>query len=249
VETGTHRQGVWFEEIAGFAQAVARLPGVVIEGAYTHLATAEDTADDSYLRLQVERFNHSLEMLAQVGIQPRYRHMAATAAAMLAPQSRGNLVRLGIGMYGLWPSLDTQVAMHERSGGNFALWPALRWKTRIVQLARVPKGEPVGYGLTYRTRRASQLAVLPVGYADGYDRHLSNIGEVLVRGEIAPVVGRVMMNMTIVDVTDSPTVQVGDEVILLGPEMPADRLATQVGTINYEIVTRISPLLPRVIVP
>ena len=183
------------------------------------------------------------------GLEVPYQHMAATAAAMVSTAAQGSLVRFGIGLYGLWPSLDTQIAMTERAVRPLALQPAMQWKTRIVHMQPVARGETVGYGRTHRTRRESTIAVIPIGYSDGYDRKLSNVGEVAVRGRLAAVVGRVMMNMTLIDVTEIPVVQVGDEVTLLGPEIPAENIATHVGTINYEIVSRINPALPRLAVP
>ena len=249
IETGTYRLGVACDEALAFVQRLRALPNLHVEGIYTHFATAEDTADDSYFRLQMSRFAQVQGDLEQAGIHVPYQHMAASAATMVAPAAHGTLARIGIGLYGLWPSLDTQIAMTERGERPFTLRPALRWQTRIVQTRSVARGETVGYGRTHRLRRDSRLAVIPVGYADGYDRKLSNQGEVVVRGKLAPVVGRVMMNMTILDVTDAPDVQVGDEVTLLGPGLPAERLASHAGTINYEIVSRINPDLPRIAAP
>ena len=249
IETGTYRLGVDFREALAFVQGVQALPHLAIEGLYTHFATAEDTADDSYFQMQRGRFAEVQAAIAAAGMDVPYHHMAASAAAMVAPAAHGSLVRVGIGLYGLWPSLDTQIAMTERSERPLTLRPALQWKTRIVHVQRVARGETVGYGRTHRTRRASVIAVLPVGYADGYDRKLSNRGEVVIRNRLAGVVGRVMMNMTLIDATDVPGVGAGDEVTLLGPGIPAEHMATHVGTINYEIVSRINPALPRVAVP
>ena len=249
IDTGTYRLGVGYREAAAFLGRLRALPGLHVEGIYTHFATAEDTADDSYLQLQRRRFAVVLAELERSAIDVPHQHMAATAAAMVAPGARGNLVRFGIGLYGLWPSLDTQIAMTERAARPLTLRPAMRWQTKIVHLQRVARGETVGYGRTHRTRRDSVIAVIPVGYAEGYDRKLSNQGDVVVRRRRAPVVGRVMMNMTLIDVTDLPGVQVGDEVTLLGGAVPAEHIATHVGTINYEIVSRISPAIPRVAAP
>lgn len=249
VETGTYRLGVAFQEALAFLQELHALPNLAIEGIYTHFATAEDTADDSYFQMQRGRFAEVQAAIAAAGMDVPYHHMAASAAAMVAPEAQGSLVRVGIGLYGLWPSLDTQIAMTERTERPLTLRPAMQWKTRIVHVQRVARGETVGYGRTHRTRRDSLIAVIPVGYADGYDRKLSNQGEVVIRQRLAGVVGRVMMNMTLIDATDIPDAGVGDEVTLLGPGMPAEHMATHVGTINYEIVSRINPALPRVAVP
>ena len=249
IETGTYRLGVPCGAAVEFLSQLREFPQLAVEGIYTHFATAEDTADDSYLQLQISRFAEVQTSLAAAGIHVPYQHMAATAATMVEPAAHGALVRIGIGLYGLWPSLDTQIAMTERAVHSLTLRPVMQWKTRIAHLQRVARGETVGYGRTHRTRRDSLVAVIPVGYSDGYDRKLSNVGEVAIRQKLAPVVGRVMMNMTLIDVTDIPAVKVGDEVTLLGPEMPAEHIATHVGTINYEIVSRINPVLPRVAVP
>ncbi|MCY4436989.1 MAG: alanine racemase [Chloroflexi bacterium] len=249
IETGTYRLGVGFQEALPFLRQLQSLPHLTVEGIYTHFATAEDTADDSYLQLQISRFAEAQAALARAGMGVTYQHMAATAATVVAPAAHGRLARIGIGLYGLWPSLDTKIAMTERSAQPLTLRPVMQWKTRIVHIQNVARGETVGYGRTYRTRRDSNIAVIPVGYSDGYDRKLSNVGKVAVRRRLAAVVGRVMMNMTLIDVTDIPGVQVGDEVTLLGTEIPAEHIATHVGTINYEIVSRINPALPRIAVP
>ena len=208
LETGTYRLGVGMHEAVAFLRHLQSLPHLEVEGIYTHFATAEDTADDSYLQLQLRRFAEVQAALAREGMHVPYQHMAASAAAMVEPAAHGNLVRFGIGLYGLWPSLDTKIAMTERTAHPLSLRPVMQWKTRIVQIQHVARGETVGYGRTYRTRRDSAIAVIPVGYSDGYDRKLSNVGEVAVRGRLADVVGRVMMNMTLIDVTGVPGVEI-----------------------------------------
>jgi len=161
-------------------------------------------------------------------------------------------VRVGISLYGHWPSRETLVSSRTRRVTNLKLRPVLTWKTRVAQLQDVATGATVGYGCSYRTTRPSRIAVLPVGYWDGYDRGLSNIGRVLVRGQEAPVRGRVCMNMIMIDVTDVPGVALEDEVVLLGAQgtaqVTAEDLAALLGTIPYEILTRINPALPRVVV-
>ncbi|MDO8584283.1 MAG: alanine racemase, partial [bacterium] len=162
--------------------------------------------------------------------------------------TRFNLARSGIALYGLWPSQKT----HKRLP-RITIKPVLSWKSRIANVRTVPTGTGVSYGLTFTTRRPSKLALIPVGYADGYDRHLSNKGHVVIRGKRCPIIGRVCMNMFVVDVTDLPIVKREDEVVLIGrqgnTEVTADELADLLGTINYEVVARLSALLPRIIVP
>jgi alanine racemase len=162
------------------------------------------------------------------------------------------MLRTGIGIYGLWPSKETFISV--KTGGSHIpdLRPALAWKTRIAQIKVLEEGSFIGYGCTYRTMRRTTMAVLPVGYADGYDRALGNNAYVLVKGKRAPVIGRVCMNLTMIDITDIDAVTLEDEVVLLGSSggetITAETMASWAGTINYEIVTRISPLLERRIV-
>lgn len=247
IETGTNRQGVPIEEVAGFGRAVAALPGVEVEGMYTHFANIEDTLDPSYARLQLSRFHDAVKALDQVGIRPTQIHGAATAGILLYPETHFTMVRLGIGAYGVWPSRETQIAARER-GRAAMLEPAMTWKTRIAQLKRIEPGEYVGYGLSFQATRPTTLAVIPVGYSEGYDRKLSGSGQALVRGHRVPVVGRVAMNMTMLDVTDAEA-EADDEVVLLGrqggAEITADDLADRIGTISYEVLARINPLLER----
>ncbi|MCP3963071.1 MAG: alanine racemase, partial [bacterium] len=202
---------------------------------------------------QLERFEDAVMRLRSAGIQPKVRHCACSAATLVVPRTRFEMVRLGVSQYGLWPSKETYLSYRlEHPGEETVLEPVLAWKTRVTQLKRVPAGRYIGYGSTYQTTRSSRIAVIPVGYADGYDRRLSNQAHVLVRGRRAPVRGRVCMNLSLVDVTDVPGARLGDEVVLLGrqgdQEVSADHLAALVGTIHYEIVTRINPDLPRILV-
>jgi alanine racemase len=163
-----------------------------------------------------------------------------------------DLARVGISLYGLWPSKETFVSCLERGKPSLDLKPVMTWKTRIAQVKQVPEGEYVGYGCAWRATRTTKIAVLPVGYYEGYDRELSGLAHVLVRGKRAPVRGRVCMNMCMVDVTDIPGAALEDEVTLLGRKgderITAEQLAAWRGTIAYEIVSRIHPSLPRVVV-
>ncbi|MEK7116066.1 MAG: alanine racemase, partial [Patescibacteria group bacterium] len=209
IETGTTRQGIKGDDLSRLARRLKKIPGVVIEGASTHYANIEDTTDASYAKSQLRRFEEEITLLHREGIDPPFLHTACSAAAILFPKTHFNLARIGISMYGLWPSKETQ------KEGGIVLTPALAWKTIIAQIKTVPKGASVSYGLTERTTRASTLAILPIGYWDGYDRGLSSIGHVLIRGHICKIIGRVCMNMCVVDVTDLPHVHVEDEVVLL----------------------------------
>ena len=247
IETGTNRQGVPPEDVVAFALDAAARPGIEIEGAYTHFSNIEDTLDPSFARLQLERFREALARLEAAGVRPREVHAAATAGILLYPDTHFTMVRLGIGAYGVWPSRETRIAAREK-GMQLSLEPVMTWKTRIVQLKRIVAGDYVGYGQAFQAGRPMTLAVLPVGYFEGYDRRLSGIGRALVGGRHAAVVGRVAMNMTMLDVTDVDA-HVDDEVVLLGrqgdQEILADELAEKIGTISYEVLARVNPLLER----
>lgn len=252
IETGTSRQGVAGDELRRLVRELKKTPGVVIEGASTHYANIEDTTDSSYAELQLERYRENLEMLKREGVDPPWKHTACSAAAILFPETYFNLARIGIAMYGLWPSKET-LAVAKREKCRLKLKPALVWKTVIAQIKRLPKGAPVSYGLTERTTRPSKVAILPIGYWDGYDRSgMSHVGQVLVRGRRCKVMGRVCMNMCIIDVTDVPGVAIEDEVVLLGRQrreaVTAEEIASKMDTINYEVVTRINPTVKRIVV-
>ena len=248
LETGTNRQGIPLGELAELVRLIRGMPGLIIEGAYTHFANIEDTLDPSFAERQLDKFREALKILEQEGVRLTQIHAAATAGTLLYPETGFSMIRLGIGAYGLWPSRETQLAARER-GRRITLIPAMTWKTRVAQIKTVEAGEHVSYGLTYQARHRMQVAVLPVGYYDGYDRKLSNCGRVLIRGRAVPVIGRVAMNMTMVDITDVAA-QPDDEVVLLGrqgdAEIRAEELAEKIGTIAYEVVSRINPRIPRV---
>ncbi len=247
IETGTNRQGIPLDEVGTFGRFVKNLSQIEIEGVYTHFANIEDTLDPSFANLQLERFQNAIAQLRDSGASPPQIHTNATAGGLLYPETHFTLVRLGIGAYGVWPSRETQVAARER-GRGINLEPVLTWKTRIAQLKKIETGEYVGYGLSFQATRPTTLAVVPVGYYEGYDRALSNSGRALVGGGSVPVVGRVAMNMTVLDVTDVDT-NLDDEVVLIGrqgtSEITAEELAEKTGTIAYEVLSRINPLLER----
>ncbi len=252
VDTGTARQGVLPEDLAQFLQLVKDCRAVILEGLSTHFANIEDTTNHAYAQMQITRFHAALETAERVVGRLPFIHTACTAAAILFSATHFTMLRSGIGLYGLWPSRETMVSAREKGGAVADFRPALSWKTKIVQVKTIPEGSFVGYGCSYRTMRKTTLGVLPVGYADGYDRALGNRAHVLVRGRRAPVIGRICMNLCMVDLTDVPGARLEDEVVLLGrsgdEQISAETMAEWAGTINYEIVTRISPLLPRRIV-
>jgi alanine racemase len=252
IETGTHRQGIPEAEVERFARRVLDSPGLALEGISTHFANIEDTTDHGFARQQIDTFERVGRALAAAGFQVPMRHAACSAATLLFPQTHMDLARIGISLYGLWPSKETYVSCLEHGQQTLDLRPVMTWKTRIAQVKSVPEGSFVGYGCTYRATRESRLAVLPVGYFEGYDRGLSGVAHVLIRGRRAPLRGRVCMNMCMADVTDVPGASLEDEVVLLGRQgderITAEQLAQWCGTISYEIVSRVHPSLPRVVV-
>lgn len=251
IETGTWRQGIGESEILDFVKIIKNYPSIEIEGLSTHFANIEDTTDSSYAMQQLATFSRLASTLEKSSIKIPLKHIACSAATILFPETRLDMVRLGISMYGLWSSKETK-AVAKNKNVDLNLKPTMTWKTIVAQVKNVAAGTPIGYGLTERVSRDSKIAILPIGYWDGYDRKLSSVGNVLIHGKRCKVLGRVCMNMIIVDVTDLEKIELEDEVVLLGrqgrEEIIADDLAEKIGTINYEVVTRINPLIPRVIV-
>lgn len=253
LETGNYRQGVDLPQALTLAARIADTPGLELEGLSSHFADIEDTTDHTYARQQLERFQAAATALRAAGHPLPVCHCSNSAATLLWPETHFDLVRIGISAYGMWPSAQTRVsAVLEGRHELVHLQPALTWKTRVAQVKQVPEGAFIGYGRSYRTTHTTRLAVLPVGYYDGYDRRLSNLAYVLIHGRRAPVRGRVCMNMIMVDVTHIPGVTPEDEVVLLGRQgeetLSAEQLADWIGTINYEVTTRIADHVPRRVV-
>jgi alanine racemase len=252
IETGTGRQGIMPADLESFLEAVRSLPRARLEGISTHFANIEDTLNHAYAEKQLEVFDNALKLVEKKAGRPPIIHAACTAATILFPKTHFTMLRAGIGIYGLWPSRETFLSAQSGPLPVPRLKPVLTWKTRIVQIKEIPEGSYIGYGCSYKTTRKTVVGVLPVGYSDGYDRALGNRAHVLVRGKRAAVIGRICMNLSMVDLTDILGVRLEDEVVLLGnsgeERISAETMAEWAGTINYEIVTRISPLLPRKIV-
>jgi alanine racemase len=252
VETGTNRQGVAMNRLLSLARRVRRSPNLILEGLSSHFANIEDTTDPAYPDFQLENYKRAVALLEDHGLVIPVKHMACTAATILFPKTHFDMARVGIGLYGIWPSKETYLSCLHLHLTPLKLKPVLSWRTRVIQVKSLAKGSFIGYGCTYRTTRPSRLAVLPVGYSDGYDRGLSNSGYVLIRGRRAPIRGRVAMDFTMADVTDIPGVKLEDEVTLLGRDgresLGAEQLASLAGTISYEILARLSPLMPRRVV-
>lgn len=241
IDTGMGRLGFLPAEADSWIAELKNLRALKLEGIFSHFSHAESVQGD-HTRKQLEVFNSILEKLRAEKICPPLVHLANSAATITFPPAYFDMVRPGIMLYGVYPSPE----MTEQ----IDLKPALSWKTNILQLKKVPSGTSISYGQTFITARESLIATLPVGYADGYPRLLSNRGQALVRGQRAPVVGRVCMDLTMIDVTDIGNVEQGDEVVLLGrqdnAEISADEVAAWANTISYEILTSIGARIPRI---
>ncbi len=242
------RLGTLPSQLDALIEELAKHPQIEVRGVYAHFANIEDTTDLTHALAQAEVFDE-----AAAKVRARYpiakRHISATSGAMTVEQDNArDLVRLGIGIYGLYPS-----APLARTHSDVGLKPVLRWVTHLAQVKELPAKHPVGYGLTYVTPRPMRIGIVPQGYSDGFDRGLSNSGDVLVGGRRCPVLGRVAMNMFAVDLSAVPEVKTEDEVVLLGGQgqerIDAEEIATKLGTINYEVTSRICPLLPRIVTP
>ncbi|MDN5345461.1 MAG: alanine racemase [Clostridia bacterium] len=242
IDTGMGRLGFLPDQAVAAIPAIARMPHVSLEGIFTHFAAA-DAADKSYTRRQLSLFQRVITELEQQGITFPWRHAANSGAIIDLPETYFNLVRAGIILYGHYPSSEVQQ-------GRLNLRPAMTLKTRIVLVKEVPAGTYISYGCTYRTTGPARIATLPVGYADGYSRLLSNRAEVLIRGRRASVIGRICMDQCMIDVTAVPEARAGDEVVLFGCQggktLPVEEVAAWMGTINYEILCLVSGRVPRV---
>jgi alanine racemase len=240
IDTGMGRVGIRPDEVVPFVRELKKLPHIEVEGVFTHLATA-DEPENSFAADQLAEFERVLALLRGEGINPPIIHAANSAGLMLWPKSRYDLVRTGIAMYGHPPDPAVQWPAD--------LQPALTWRTRVGLVKDVEHGTPISYGCTYRAEGAQRIASLPVGYADGFPRGLSNRGEVLIRGHRCPVVGRVCMDQTMIRIPPGLPVEPGDEVVIIGEQdgerITASEVAVHLGTINYEVLCAISKRVPR----
>ena len=241
IDTGMGRLGFLAAEADQWIAAIKQAESLHIQGVFSHFSHAESVQGD-YTQKQLEIFKRVLGQLRSAGVIPDLVHLANSAATITLPAAYFDMVRPGLMLYGVYPSPNMKEQIN--------LKPVLSWKTKILQLKNVPSGTSVSYGQTYVTERESLIATLPIGYADGYPRFLSNRGEALVRGQRARIAGRVCMDLTMIDVTDIRNVRQGDEVVLLGrqggAEISADEIAAWANTISYEILTSIGTRVPRI---
>ena len=244
VDTGMGRVGVRYDEVPAFVDALCELDHLRVEGVMTHFAAADDLGENEFTELQIKRFHEAVATFRERGFHPAYLDMANSPGAVAHADARSNMVRLGGVLYGLGGDvLPKGIEKPE-------LKPVMSLHTRIADLKRVPAGETVGYGRTFRTERDSVIATIPIGYQDGFSRPLSNIGRAIVRSSYVPVAGRISMDWTTLDVTDVDGVDIGDEVILIGEQgecrIFAEDLARATSTISYEITCGINRRVPRV---
>ncbi|MDR3550309.1 MAG: alanine racemase [Candidatus Babeliales bacterium] len=245
VDTGLSRLGLLATHVIPFIKELCLLPFISIQGIFTHFATSERT-DQTHTDGQIAQFTNIIYQLDQLGIHIPLRHASCSAAITANQASHFTMVRTGIGIYGLWPSAQNK-QLTSTIFPHFSLKPVLSWKTTIIQIKEISAGSFVGYDISYQATKPTRIATLPVGYWDGYDRKLSNTGSVLINNQLARVVGRIAMNLMMVDITDIQA-SVGDQVTLLGNHhtITADDIAHTCQSINYQIVTSINPLLPRI---
>ncbi|RLC80458.1 MAG: alanine racemase [Chloroflexi bacterium] len=244
VDTGMGRFGLLPDEVVDFVKAVSTLPGLELEGLYTHFSVADEVSEGStaYTRRQFRIYTQVARELEQAGFRFPLKHVCNSAATMRFPEMHLDAVRVGIALYGLVPSEETPIP--------FPLQPALSLKSTVARVRTLPPGSSISYGRTYTTTRHTPVALVPVGYGEGYHRLISNRGCVLIRGKRAPIVGRVCMDQFVVDVTGIEGVRQDDEVVLIGSQgnerITAEEVARWAETINYEVVTSLLPRVTRV---
>lgn len=243
IDIGTNRLGIRVEEAIEQVLAITKLPNLKITGLYGHFANSEN-GDDNFTQRQFDNFHHLITELKNRGVEFTNNHCACSAAALRQDNYFMDSLRLGLGMYGLWPS-----AASKNFRAQIQLKPVLSWKSQVLQIKKVKSGETIGYGLNYRADADIKIATIPVGYFDGYDRNLSNNSRVIINGKKCPVRGNICMNLMMVELPEQAGINKGSEVILIGSDqdlsITADDLAGAAGTINYEIVTRINQNIPR----
>jgi alanine racemase len=249
IDTGMHRQGFYSEEVEGFIKNLktSKAHQDVLRGVYTHFSSAKDINYPGYTEMQLAKFLSCAKILAEAGFKNLMRHASATGGTLVDSKYHLDAVRVGIGLYGLWPSKELEIQL----GDKIDLRPILSWHTHIAELKTVQKGAYIGYDLAEKAHHDSRIAILPIGYWHGFPRALSSSGSVLIEGKRAKVLGRVSMDMVAVDVT-SIICQFGDKVTLIGKSgsevLPAGEIAALTGTSHYEIVTRLNPLIERIAV-
>lgn len=246
IDTGMGRIGIRFDEVNGFADRLKEFNNLDVAGIMTHFASADDLDENDFTNLQIQRFYDAVKTFEEKGFNPVFKDLANSPGAIAHENSRGNMVRLGGILYGLGDDiLPHQIILPK-------VKPLMSLYSKITHLKKIPKGDTLGYGRTFVADKESIIATIPIGYQDGYSRSLSNCGRVIVNNHFAPVVGRISMDWTIIDVTDIPNVKINDEVVLIGESenlnITAEELAAKTGTISYEITCGINRRVTRIYV-
>lgn len=243
------REGIMPSQVENIIKEFKNLHNIILDGIYSHFANIEDTMNRTHADRQIDTYNKCVKVFQSNGYPKINTHISATSGILVYEKGENlhSIVRLGIGLYGMWPSEHLEYLNKKK----IILKPVLKWVTHVAQVKIIPANHPIGYGLTYITKKVTKIAVIPQGYFDGLTRSLSNNGEFLVKGKKIKILGRVAMNMTVVDVSHIKDVRADDEVVVLGVQdkakITAEDIAKRMDTINYEVTTRISALLPRVI--
>jgi alanine racemase len=249
VDAHLGREGLLPSQVSTFLNEIKKMKNLSIDGIYAHFANIEDTTDFTYASKQIRAYEEAVKLFRENGYKNIKTHISATSGVLAYEKWKGlhNIVRVGIGIYGMWPSEELQKIWKKK----IELKPVVRFVTHIAQVKELQVGESIGYGASFTTRKNMTIAVIPQGYSNGVSRLLSNNGEVLIKGKRAPILGRVAMNMFVVDVSHIKGVKPEDEVVILGTQkgesITAEEIAKNTQTINYEVTTRLSPLTPRII--
>jgi len=252
VETGTNRQGIQKIEIPKFLDKISMIKNLRLIGVAMHFADIEDTTSHDFAKKQLAEFQKIKTEIETAGFYDLKFHVANSAATLLFPSTHFEICRTGIANYGMWPSEETFFSLAEERKNKVILRSVLTWKTRIAQIKKIEKGESVGYGRTFVAEEDLTIAILPVGYFDGFARNYAKKGEVLIAGRRAKILGRICMNILMVDISGIPDLKIEDEVVLLGrsgeEEITAEEIAVWGRTINYEVTTRIRENILRKVV-
>ncbi|SRR6056297_1024241 len=250
IETGTARRGIWLKDLSEYLKIIKNNPLLRLAGISTHFANIEDTTEHEYAKLQLKKYKKALESVNKYGFSGFIKHTACSAAAILFSKTHFDLIRPGISLYGMWSSPQTRVSAQQKFI-DVQLKPVMTWKTKVAHIKELPAQMPVGYGCTEKVSQKTLSAVLPIGYWDGFDRCLSSIGQVLINGQRCRILGRVFMNMIVVDVSAVKNIELEDEAVILGRQknefISAEEIAEKVNTINYEVTTRLNPKIKRTI--
>lgn len=251
VDSGLVRLGLFPKEAIAIAEKISKLPNVIIEGLYTHYAKLVDENHNSVYPEQLEKFKYALNSLTQLNIRPELLHTASSISALLFKETRFNMVRIGIPLYGLWSRRSALELVRKNLSGNI-LRPVLTWKTTVVNIKKVPAGTGIGYGHSEIVSKETTVAILGAGFYDGIDKRYGKIGSVLIKGKRAKILGSISMNMCMADASHVENIKIGDAAVLIGKsgqeEITAYDFAELINTNTYEVISRINPLLPRVLV-